>query len=236
MPPPWARLPASRPPYDDGTAAGLVGFCQWLGEQGLVSTHRADQLCLAVRRVLDPDPGWERSEVRRLDVDGLLERLATATKPPLLLSTLNFYSSRFRKAVRLYLAYLDDPVGFHATGMVLTRWRTRTAAAEVSVPAPRDPAAAPMPTIAYPFPPRGSHTIWLRLPADLTRDEARRLAMFIQALATAGSTKAGYSQVGMRSSTGRRWNGWRWRAIMPAAGRSVLSSPQVRRVDTRTAM
>jgi len=39
-----------------------------------------------------------------------------------------------------------------------------------------------MPTIAYPFPLRGPHTIWLRLPADLTRVEAHRLAMFIQAL------------------------------------------------------
>jgi hypothetical protein len=40
-----------------------------------------------------------------------------------------------------------------------------------------------VPTVVYPFPLRGSHTIWLRLPADLTRVEAHRLATFIQALA-----------------------------------------------------
>jgi hypothetical protein len=174
---------ASTSPSQDGTAASLVGFCRWLAEQGMVSVGRADQLCQAVRRVLAPDPDWERSAVRRLDVDGLLQRLATATTPPLRLSTLRFYSSSFRKAVRLYLAYLDDPADFHASGTVLTRWRTRTVAAQASVPAARDPAAAPMPTVVYPFPLRGSHTIWLRLPADLTRVEAHRLATFIHALA-----------------------------------------------------
>jgi hypothetical protein len=183
VPPPRPDLPVSTPPSDDASAAGLVGFCQWLGEQGLVSAHRADQLCLAVRRVLDPDHDWGRLDVRGLEVDRLLERLATATTPPFRSSTLRFYSSSFRKAVRLYLAYLDDPAGFHATGTVLTRWRTRTVAAQANLPAAHQPAATSASTIAYPFPLRGSHTIWLRLPADLTRDEARRLAMFIHALA-----------------------------------------------------
>ena len=174
---------ASMPPSQDGTGAGLVGFCQWLAEQGLVSVRRADQLCQAVRRVLAPDPDWERLEVRRFDVDGLLERLATATTPPLRVSTLNFYSSGFRKAVRWYLAYLDNPARFLASGAVPTQRRNRTVPPAGGPPAAHQPAAAPSPSLVYPFPLRGSHTIWLRLPADLTRDEAQRLATFIHALA-----------------------------------------------------
>ncbi len=184
MPPPahQAATPASTPPCDDGTAASLVGFCRWLGEQRLVSARRADQLRQAVRRVLDPDHDWERYDVRNLDIDGLLQRLATATTPPLRPSTLYFYSSNLRRAVHLYLTYLDNPTGFHTTGTVITRWHNPTVPGAAGVPA-HHPAAAGFPTISYPFPLRGPHTIWLRLPADLTRHEAHRLATFIHALA-----------------------------------------------------
>src|SRR6266536_2774706 len=36
----WWTCPTGRP-YSDGTAATLVAFCQWLGDQELVSEHRA---------------------------------------------------------------------------------------------------------------------------------------------------------------------------------------------------
>jgi hypothetical protein len=55
-------------PYTDGTGVGLLGFCAWLGQQGLVPGKEAENLHMAVRRVLGTTDDWQRLDVRSVDL------------------------------------------------------------------------------------------------------------------------------------------------------------------------
>jgi hypothetical protein len=64
-------------PHTDGTGTGLLGFCDSLGDQSLAAGKKAENLHLAVRRVLGAADDWQRLDIRSLDlvsrvVDSLL--------------------------------------------------------------------------------------------------------------------------------------------------------------------
>jgi hypothetical protein len=66
----------------------------------------------AVRRVLQATDGWQRLDVRSLDLALAAQRFEASEASGLQPKTRTIYTNRLRRVARLYLAYLDDPSGF----------------------------------------------------------------------------------------------------------------------------
>ncbi len=168
------QAPENDHPHADGTGVGLMRFCHWLRDQGLVSNKNAHQMRLAVHQVLGVHDAWPTLNIRRRDLDALLARFigsAGSLRP----ASVKTYTTSARKAVRWYLAHLDDPSGFLRARVARNQTRPWPAAA----PDPQLNAASSHEILVDPFPLRPSHVVWLRLPAD-------RLVAFIETLAVDG--------------------------------------------------
>ena len=180
----------------DATGKGLIEFLNFAAGRGLMNVNTAGGLRAACSDVLNAvqGEGWEDLDLRTVDFDDFatrFERLRTGKLKP---DSIVVYKSRFRNAVLMYFAYLEDPSG----------WRykpERRASARTKVTAPRFAEADPKTTaserpaaeassggprastIDYPFPLRPGLVVTLRLPVDLTKAESKRLAGFIDSLA-----------------------------------------------------
>jgi len=146
----------------------------------------------SVSQILKIDQNWEDVEVRRIDVDGLISRFRNLSR--LAPGSLATYESRFRSGLDSYLSYLDNPASYQP--------KTRRPAGRDDKPGPipknkaqqegalghRDPTPSAATTsstklVVYPFPVRPDVFAELKLPADLTADEASRLGAFLKAVA-----------------------------------------------------
>ena len=175
------------------TGQGLIDFLNFAAERGLMNPNTAGGLRAASREVLSAveNADWGTLDLRTVDPEDFgarFERLrASKFKPESLL----VYKSRFRNAIQMYFAYLESPSGwrYRPERPASTRRKPGQAAsprpAAVTTPTTQ---AGELPTpratiIEYPFPLRRGLVVGLRLPADLTRPEAKRLAAFIDSLA-----------------------------------------------------
>lgn len=156
----------------------------------------------AVSQILKIEAGWEGIDVRRLDADSLIARFRNLSK--LSPGSLATYESRFRSGLSSYLSYLDNPTSYQpkARKQSLPRepgpqkspsGRRRTGgggpvgAAERSPSLPT-PVQAGVRLVVYPFPVRPDVFAELKLPADLTAEEAERLCGFLRSVALAPLT------------------------------------------------
>jgi hypothetical protein len=109
------------------------------------------------------------------------------------------YESRFRSGLQSYLAYLDNPTSYqpkmrkpaqHDEKTTLKSKAKSTAGSQVAslgsaTPLSITSSAAKL--VVYPFPVRPDVFAELKLPADLTVDEALRLSAFLKAVALSDS-------------------------------------------------
>ena len=114
---------------------------------------------------------------------------ATLPRSP---SSLRTYESRFRSALSSYLGYLQNPGAYQPRGRGnpprvdrARRGIKEEPAGELGEavrlsPTPPAPVAR---LVVYPFPVRPEAFAELKLPPDLTLDEARRLGRFLEAVA-----------------------------------------------------
>jgi hypothetical protein len=174
------------------TGKGLIEFLNYTSEKGMVNSNTVGALRAASREVLgavEPE-GWEAVDLRTIDVEDFANRFERLRAGRLKPESLGVYKSRFRSALQMYFKYLDNPSG----------WRykperpaaSRKKPATVIVPSdgvsgveaqPTDARSPRSSTIDYPFPLRPGMVVTLKLPVDLTRPEAKRLAGFIDSLA-----------------------------------------------------
>lgn len=183
--------PASAP--QRGTGLAFVRHWDWVAEKGLMAPASARAIRAAVSQILKIDDNWESVDVRNIDVEALFARFRNLSK--IAPGSLAAYESRFRSGLQSYLAYLDNPTSYQP--------KTRKASQRDDKPTPKSKskrsaeslAASPSLTtstptasntaklIVYPFPVRPDVFAELRLPADLTIDEALRLSAFLKAVA-----------------------------------------------------
>lgn len=148
----------------------LIDFWQSPVVENTVSARTAADLATACREVLGANKDGESINLRTCPVEDLLNIFAkerAGYRP----QTLAAYKSRFRKAVRWYLGYLDDPTAWpqqHAIG--------KKRRAEDDQPESQ----------GYLFPLRANVMLTFDLPLDLTPIEAKRLATFIECLVFPG--------------------------------------------------
>jgi hypothetical protein len=169
----------------ENTGLGLVNHWDWAARKGLMNPNTARSLRAASSQVLGVLEDWENLDIRSLDVEDTLNRFVNLRKKDFVPQSLEAYKQRFRNAVSLYLAYLDDPAGWRPA------IRERSAPVEKRRPS-KEAAAAPEPDsapervgtmITYPFPLRPGHIARLTLPPDLTMAEVRRLTAYMSLLA-----------------------------------------------------
>lgn len=183
----------------DANGKDLVEFWNWAAQRGEIGGHTARALRSACKEVLttvEPD-SWETVDLRALDVDNFCQRFVRLKagsnfKP----DSLAAYQQRFRRALGSYLEYLETPDKWQyasespsptkETGKAKSRSQT---AARRSQPKPRSGGEKVNPNdsqmLTYPFPvrPWSGLVVNITLPADLTRQEAKRLATFVESLA-----------------------------------------------------
>ena len=155
------------------------------------STARA--IRAAVSQILKIDDNWESVDVRGLDVDSLIGRFRNLSK--LAPGSLATYESRFRSGLESYLAYLDNPTSYQprarkpaqrdekpaskSRNTATAQPTARSSGSSSNVPF----ASSGAKLVVYPFPVRPNVFAELKLPADLTVDEASRLSAFLKAVA-----------------------------------------------------
>ena len=174
----------------------LVEFWSWAAQRGEIGGHTARALRSACKEVLttvEPEQ-WEALDLRALDADNFCQRFtrlkAGSTFKP---DSLTAYQQRFRRALSSYLEYLEAPDKWQygSEGPSPSKESAKSSALRDKVQPKMqrqrsDEVDANEPqTLTYPFPvrPWSGLVVHLTLPADLTRQEAKRLATFVESLA-----------------------------------------------------
>jgi hypothetical protein len=175
-----------------GTGQAFVRHWDWVAEKGLMPAATARAIRAAASQILKIDDNWENLDVRALDVDRLFARFRNLSK--LAPGSLAAYESRFRSGLESYLAYLDNPTSYQPkTRKVGVRDEKPSkekgkskleSAAGTQSPILSTPVlTSSTKLVVYPFPVRSDVFAELKLPADLTIDEALRLSAFLKAIA-----------------------------------------------------
>jgi hypothetical protein len=173
---------------NSGTVDGLLAFCDYLVDTGYAPSGAVTPWKSAAKQVFESveGPGYGAFDVRGIDLDEYLRRWETMERGNYKAESLQSYGSRFRRAHEAYLTYLES-----GTTPQIGRRTARRRDAEERSPAQtrsqRDggrgigaPPAAEL--VDYPFPLRTGQLAYVRLPRQLERADAERLAAFVRTL------------------------------------------------------
>lgn len=178
----------------DGTGAGLLGFLTWAAERGALNASTAGAMKAAVSATLEVE-GDDLSgmDVRKLDVEDLLDRFARKKGHKYSPDSLATYQGRFRRALEMYIEYLANPAGWKppkARSPRKAKSISKDNGSNAGATVGAQPAATPTSAsatdhqlITYPFPLRSGTTAYFQLPRDLPRSEVERMVGFLQSLA-----------------------------------------------------
>jgi hypothetical protein len=176
-----------------GTAQGLLDFLDYLIDKGYRTSSAIVPWKSAVRAIFSAVEGddFGSFDVRSFDVDEYLDRFQNLVPGEYKQESLAAYRQRFKKAVAAYRDYLEDNTlpafrarrarseSTRAPATAPARRKRSVAAAEPEAYAPRVAATTLM---DYPFPLRSGQIAHLRLPVNLEKDDAERMATFIRSL------------------------------------------------------
>lgn len=184
-----------------GTGLAFLQHWDWAASKGLLPKATAVNIRSAVSAILRIEDDWETLDVRGIDVDGLIGRFRNLSN--IAPNSLATYESRFRSGLESYLAYLDNPTSYRPKGRAQTARNDKAAPAAPKGSVKRTTKDEARPDaintardfsahgntrlVVYPFPVRADVFAELRLPADLTVEEANRLSAFLKAVAISQS-------------------------------------------------
>jgi hypothetical protein len=177
-----------------GTGLAFVQHWDWVADKGLMPRNTALSIRTSVSKILQIDRDWESVDVRQVDVDALISRFRNLSE--LAPNSLATYESRFRSGLASYLTYLDNPTSYQPKVRRHAQREEKPGTKARKLPASRRTVPEEQPAVAshaatspklvvYPFPVRPDVFAELKLPADLTLDEASRLSSFLKAIAMA---------------------------------------------------
>src|SRR3954466_2033992 len=92
---------------DPGTGRGLMEFLDNAISKGWFNLNSAKAMKTACQKVFEVESGWEDLDLRKLDLDALLQRWENLRRNRYSDGSLNTYKTRFRQAVQMYTARLD---------------------------------------------------------------------------------------------------------------------------------
>jgi hypothetical protein len=174
----------------DTTGKACVEFWKWAPGKGLVNPNTATALRIASSQVLSVLDNWETLDVAALDTEDVFTRFVNLRRNDFTPESLATYKSRFNRALSVFLEYAKDPAAWKPKSQTPRREKATSngTPAAKAVPAAAEPLAPSMPTsraglVEYPFPLREGRFAYLRLPADLSAADVKRLTAYLNTLA-----------------------------------------------------
>ncbi len=182
----------------DGKAENVLEYLDNLVEKGKATGGAVRPLKTAFAKVLQIVDGenWRVTDVRSIDVEDYMSRFANLTMGKYSSGSLIEYKSRVNKVTAWYINFLNNP-GWAPS--VQKRNRTAKAPSDKLTSKPTDQPAKPpshheppqaMPVVAsapgrvlYPYPLLDGQLIHISLPIKLSKDDAKRIAAFIESIA-----------------------------------------------------
>ncbi len=182
-------------------SAAVLDFLTHAAERGMLPTATASALAVACRTVFEILEPGEAEDLRNVDLSRLVSRFSNKRARDFNPSSLKEYGRRVKRAWDLFSSWKSDPANF----LPKTRaTAARKGAKRVDRPS-TESASGQMPAMAVPsavrsveafempgafssaFPIRRGHVVTIsNIPADLTGEEAERLAFYVRLLGATG--------------------------------------------------
>jgi hypothetical protein len=179
----------------------LMEFIETSIKKGWINLNTGGGVRAACRQILEHL--GDEDDVRGVDVGSAVAQFANRNPGKLAGPSLRVYESRVKGMIDNFTSFVSDPVSYKPATKVGTGRSRKTEGRngkDVSGPkAPAEPVAAPVhhavshsvtprasateTSLTLPFPLRVDFLAQVTVPRDMTRDEAKRLAVFIDALA-----------------------------------------------------
>jgi hypothetical protein len=195
-------------PAPEGSPQDLFMFLDKAATKGWINSSSARALRTATQKVLAIDPDYQLLDLRQVDRDDQFQRFQTLKRNEYSDGSLKVYKSRFNQALQMYVARLEGDENWKSYGPASrSSGNGKTAKGADSKPkrdplpalepadstpvpvapdaveqAERSPVAPPVRQIDHVFPLRDELDVTVRLPRDLTSDEADALATYIRSL------------------------------------------------------
>jgi hypothetical protein len=175
----------------DTTGKSLVDHWGWAADKGLMKANTASALRAACSQVMSALDDWQTLDVRTLEVGDTFKRFQNKRAKDFTPESLEAYKRRFTLAVKSFLDYADNPGGWKPASRDTAKRGKKVNGSDDAGSAPSTPSAVAQETrssppasglIDYPFPLRAGRPAYLRLPADLTAAEVKRLTTFLNSL------------------------------------------------------
>lgn len=182
---------------EDFSKAAFVRFLDMIIAKGIVNANTGGGWKAACNKVLeDLDPS---EDVRQVDVRAAVVRYNNRHPGELSPTSLRQYEIRTATAIKHFASYVANPAGFRLAGKAINakgekaepgrRADRKASTSETSrqqgetLPSTQIKGTATEQSLAIPFPLRPNFLAQLVIPRDLTKEEAKRLGAFIDALA-----------------------------------------------------
>jgi hypothetical protein len=170
------------------SGAAFVEFWDFAAREGLMNINSARSLGSASKQVLSIDQDWHEVDVSTIDVEDLLQRFVALRENDYSPRTLAAYGLRFKRAIRLYLEYLEDPEGWKPPRSPVRailderEIRQRSNIKERRLFPRSSSSQTGVRMIQYPFPISEDCIAQFRLPVELTRADVERITSYLQTL------------------------------------------------------
>ncbi len=182
-------------------SAAVLDFLAHASDRGMLPAATAGALAVACRTVFEILEPAEAEDLRAVDLDRLVSRFVNKRARDFNPSSLKEYGRRVKRAWELFSAWKSDPANFSP--------KTRSTVVRKGVKrierVPSETGSVPTPAASAPsdvgsaeayemrgafnsaFPIRRGHVVTIaNIPADLTGEEAERLASYVRLLGAAG--------------------------------------------------
>ena len=178
----------------DTSARALVDHWAWASGKGLLTAQTARALATACRGVLEVQDDWEELDIETLNIDDAFNRFKNLRSRDFKPRSLRDYESRFRRAVKSYLEYLEDQAAWKYPTRTSTN-RVSRRSSQANRPSDPDeslnvtqsadvsgrPPGGDFQEYVYPF--RQDVMARLTIPRDATTAEINRLVAWARTLA-----------------------------------------------------
>lgn len=186
------------PVEKDYSLDALADFLDYAAKKGLIKKNTATSRKRAALQILGLLDESEKRDLREVDVEHAFERFSNLKRNEFKPASLQVFKSRLRSALTDFFAYVDNPAGFRPSGMQRSSppvrgRRLKPSALEEGPPeAPEDePTVAPEDVdshktahLVIPIPLRDGLTVKIHnIPADLSKQEAEKIAAIVRAYA-----------------------------------------------------
>lgn len=176
----------------DTSGKAFINFWAWASDKGEMNHYTAASYKKACSQILHIEEQWETLDVRSIDIENFCKRFQNKRSQDFKPDTLSLYINTFRKAVRSFLDYVNNPITWkfqtkkqktpkskkiieETKNFQIQQDNTQQQSTVISILSSQ--------FIKYPFPLGEKRLAYFELPIDLKTSEVKRLTAHLQTLA-----------------------------------------------------